>query len=304
MKKSKIISPVEHFFNGKQSWIIGWGFLTRVRGLLTLVLANVFLGGGIFAWWQYVLKPFSKQQLSLVWVIIGVAVFAAVSFSGIIATWYYIRRRRQQSLELDYLLHNLVHDMRDHTVAINIRPHNANADSFRSFFNHTCGGIRDYFCKLLRTDDVECAIRMADKPPENSQIQEFHTLGRSSGLETSGRAHTSVPIPSNKGVISFFAARGGDSTEHDCRGVLIYHDIEKSEEIGAFFMTPNDRKFINEVRTMMVAPINGFDGTQKSMLGVVYVTSSKDIFSARHVDAFRGIADALGLGYSMLINAF
>jgi len=69
-------------------------------------------------------------------------------------------------------------------------------------------------------------------------------------------------------------------------------------------MTPNDRKFINEVRTMMVAPINGFDGTQKSMLGVVYVTSSKDIFSARHVDAFRGIADALGLGYSMLINAF
>lgn len=66
-------------------------------------------------------------------------------------------------------------------------------------------------------------------------------------------------------------------------------------------MTENDKNFNGEINALLVAPVNGFDGEKISMLGLLYVTSIKDIFGRKNVDSIGAIADILGIAFSRII---
>jgi len=86
------------------------------------------------------------------------------------------------------------------------------------------------------------------------------------------------------------------------QGILIYNDLNKAATVGAFKLTENDSKYADEIRTMMVAPLNAWDGNRQSMIGIIYITSrERKTFSAKHVDSLRFIADkvAKAIGFTV-----
>jgi hypothetical protein len=50
-----------------------------------------------------------------------------------------------------------------------------------------------------------------------------------------------------------------------------------------------------------VAYIKGWDGEKNAMLGLLYITSRKDIFSRKNVDSLSMLADMLGMATSRIV---
>jgi len=289
------MESVEHLVEGRESWKIGvGGFMTRFRGILATLILGL-LSGGIFAWGDAAKKwcepTFTLPTLP---VLIACTIFI---FAAILVTILVIRAKSIRSLELKWQLHEIAHFFRDrvcwaHRFGMDQKKSkgsNHAQDSFRSFCDESCNRIRDYFRTLTGDKHIEAGIRIADKLTHDPSSQEvfYCTAGRSNGLN-SARDLTSCPIPANKGVPRFFLDL------KDCRGVLIYHDLERAIKQGAFMQTQNETDYAHEIRTMMVAPINGWTGKRNDMIGLLYITSRRDVFRAKHVDPLKAIADMLG----------
>ena len=63
------------------------------------------------------------------------------------------------------------------------------------------------------------------------------------------------------------------------------------------------RKYTDEIKTMMVAPLNAWDGKRQSMIGLLYVTSrEKNIFSIKYVDSMRFVADIVAKAFAFFVR--
>ena len=86
---------------------------------------------------------------------------------------------------------------------------------------------------------------------------------------------------------------------------MIYLDINEAIELGLFKKTKSEEKYPNEIKTMIVCPLNAWDGSRKSMIGILYITSRKgNVFSEKHVDSARFIADTLAnsISFSTMLH--
>ena len=206
---------------------------------------------------------------------------------------------------LKWYLHQLAHYLRDRNVkgeelAIEKKglSKTQTEDSFLTFCNEICNYSRAYFRELIKDNTVECAIRLADKHTDDPSDQNifYCTAGRSQGFNP-GRDEASEPIPANRGVPCFFLRQ-------KCHGVLIYHDLKKSADNGTFIITENEKRYHNDLKTLMVAPINGWTGKHKSMIGLLYVTSKGNPFRVKHVDSMRLIADMLAKAIPRIVDIY
>lgn len=80
--------------------------------------------------------------------------------------------------------------------------------------------------------------------------------------------------------------------------MLIYHDLDEANTFGLYKKTRNDELYSLDVKTLMVAPINGLDTLRKKervMVGLLYVTSKRDSFRSEHIEPLSAIADMLGI---------
>jgi len=294
---------VEHYTDGRISSSIGLvGTLIRIRGILFTIALTIVTMGVPFWWPDSNNNVFNKiysiklgHAILLYSVIIGV-----LAIAGLI----YLRKRTIRSLDIKYKLHELAHYLRDKQAGtyekykriinhVDIKTENL---GFCEFANSICELIKSYFCVLTKDSTVAVSIRLAIKvQSEGINKYVYKTIGRSSGLNKE-RSKTSEDIAANEGIPRFLYE------EKNSVGVLLYNDINEAAKIGAFKLTKNEILYPHEIKTMMVAPINGWDGNEKNLIGILFVSSRKDgIFSQKYVDSILFIADLIAQTISFIV---
>jgi hypothetical protein len=282
---------VEHFIGGRNAWHLGiLGFFTRIRGVASTVCLTVITMGTPF-WWP---DAFPKQ---VVFELKYLALILLFLISGSAASaFYYLRRRSIRSLNMKHHLHELSHYLRDYQTKLYKRQERAirgareedeEDERFRDYVGAVCERIKDYFADQVNDPTINVAIRLAIELADDQGRERvfYHTVGRSSGL-SSARAETTHDCAANEGIARFLLEEKG------CRGVLIYNDLKKAADQGAFKLTQNEGLYSSEIVTMMVSPLNAWDRKKQAMIGILFVTSRKTgAFSVQHTDSMRFVAD-------------
>jgi hypothetical protein len=254
-------------------WKRGWiGHLIKWHGLAFSGLVDI-VGSGLLLW-------FTHWSLSLIALAAGVF---------LICWLLTVRHYSLQRLESDQSLHAFFHQSRDDIARL---PPPGDPEYRRSldwFHRNTAQRLAKFFRERTGDKAVNCAIRLAQAGAEQ---EEYATVARSEGMDVSRQDNT-VPIPSNKGLA--LALREGGQV-----GVYIIRDISKEVGGALWFGTKNDA--LPDVRALMAAPINGWDDGTKAMLGILYVTSPKDIFEPGDTLPLKALADYLGLVYPMVLG--
>uniref|UniRef100_UPI004055D949 hypothetical protein n=1 Tax=Candidatus Electronema sp. TaxID=2698783 RepID=UPI004055D949 len=223
----------------------------------------------------------------------------AVSVFIFIISITYARYRIVRSLEIKHLLHRFAHEIRDEHSNLLERIYERKAYNFLDWYlSHLKSLVKwtqEYFRKITKDNTIEVAIRIAFPSESEQGNVVYKTVARTDGLDKN-RESTSEPIAANEGLPKYLI-------ENNRRKILIYNDINKAIEKGVFKKTRSEEEFPNEIVTMMVAPLNGYDGKRKSMIGILYVTSrKKNVFREDHVDCMKFVADKISDTVSISIE--
>lgn len=302
MMKKRSERGFTHWVDGSSTWQLGvQGFFLQIRGILFQILIGVPLAGVPFWWpenYSYVLNIKLEYFIALT-----MFVFLTLATCGLI----YLRLRTRRSLEIKSKLHRIVHDSRDCLSLLlkitKVRKGPKSKDSVQhcrtvviDFSNQSCSNIVSYFTAMLNDRTIGCAIRLAFKHTEESGARQYITVGRAGELNPA-RSMTSEPVSSNQGIPNFFLSEGSPS------GVLFFDDLKMAELHKAYFMTKNDITYKSDFKTMVVAPINGWNGEKNDLIGLLYITSKTDrIIDPKHVDMMKFSADHLALVYSSMFS--
>jgi len=215
----------------------------------------------------------------------------------------FVRWRVTRSLNIKSALHTLAHDIRDEQNKIyrrtlqNNQGYPANEDErLYEYFDRLSNSVKRYFDSQVEGNVIAAGIRLAVEVRDSKPTKiVYATFGRSAGL-SSKRAETSEDIPSYEGIPRFLI-------DSECQGILIYNDIDKAVALNAFKKTKNDDLYKGEIVTMMVAPLNAWDGNKTSMIGILYVTSrKKNTFKEKNVDSMRFAADIVASSIAFTVN--
>ncbi len=272
--------PVNHYTDGRSAWKEDAIGLTRLRGIFGTIATTILLGG--LPWWW-------PQQLGSVSISLQILISSIVGFFGVsfAVGLFYLRNRSRRSLDMKYQLHMIAHEIRDKHCVIKSA---TLLPDIKQISNELCDLIQRYFDILIPNKHIGTALRLARKVDGKTV---YETVGRS-GLNKN-REITSEPLKANEGIARVLQDDKGR------KGVLIYNDLEAAAKSGAFVRKENDRNF-DEIETLMVAPVNGWDGEKKSMLGMLYITSDEmDVFEQKHTDALAFVSDAIASFYSELV---
>lgn len=292
--------PVEYYLEGRDAWRRGFaGVFLRIRSILFSILLSIALLTGPPWWWSKICPNFSSGAFVInpSYYITGVLLYFSVLFVlGIV----YLRKRTLRSLFIKYYLHQLTHQVRDKEAELysHVVPNKKYSKAklekqLKVYLNHLSELVKKYFQLLLKKENVEVAVRLASI--EKNKIA-YKTYARSSGLNPR-REKYSEPVPIDEGIPHLFRKEKG------AQGVLIYNDISQAAREGKYKLTKTDEKFPNEIKTMMVAPMNALDKDSIDMIGLLYITSKKkNIFNVKDVDSLSFIADMLALSISNIIN--
>jgi len=249
------------------------GYLVRLRGLFTILAAD-----GALAWLAF---------LHAHWIVGVVLVNTGIFLAAWVFTVRYYRIRRAES---DQSLHFFFHNSRDivsrfwgkHDEATHLR-------MLDEFHKDTVQRIAKFFRDRIGDPSVNCAIRLAES---QNGAEQYVTVARSDGMEPS-RSSTTEPIPADKGLAKALLT-------YDKQGVVIIRDIPEAAKGPYWYGSRNNH--LPDVQTLMAAPINGWEGGSKVMLGILYVTSRKNVFHEGHTLPMKAFADYLGLVYPPIIR--
>lgn len=287
---------VEYYLEGRDAWRRGFGnVFLRIRGILiSIVLSIIFLTGS--PWWLSNLFPKYYIINSSYYITGALSYFFILFMLGII----YLRRRTLRSLYIKYYLHQLAHQIRDKEAELYIQVHPNRKYSkskieshLRIYLSDISELLKRYFQLLLKEENIDVAIRLAST--DDRQIV-YKTYARSKGLNPR-RAKYSEPIAIDEGAPKFFRQ------EKRSQGVLFINDIEQASEENKYKLTRTNTEFKDEIKTMMIAPMNAWDGQSIDMIGLLYITSGKrNIFKMKDVDALAFVSDTLATSVSNIIN--
>lgn len=297
---------VKHWHNGDQTWKLGVsGFFTRIRGgyfasfFISLAAAIPFAGKTL--WWTGSI-PKEIHIATNVVVLSSLLIFLTIFWGGFL----YLRFRVQRSLKIKSELHNLVHESRDdicqlqkrimlYSNSLQLSDYQNEKQRLEQYSDKICGIIANYFIELIGDKTIGVAIRMAASNPKKNDEVFYVTIGRAK--LSKGRSQTTTAIPKSSGIPKFFM-----SDDKACEGVLYYHDLEKATLNKVYEMTPNDEIFKNDIKTLIVAPICGWNGEKKDLIGLFFITSKTNtIMPPIHVDLINFTADCLSIIYTCML---
>jgi len=278
---------VEPYSEGRNAWLNSKiSFLLRIRGIaFSIAVSIIFLTSKPF-WWDSI--PIPHKQIAIDNIIVT---SIGLSFIALIMGIIYLRKRTIRSLDVKYLLHQFTHDIRDaHSQLFrkiaNKNPSNL-AQNYQNHLKLVIDYSKDYFRKITNDNTIEAALRLATPHKEEQGNILYKTVTRTNGLNKN-RENTSELIAANKGLPRYLIETNKQ------RKVLIYNDLEKAIKLGVFKKTKSEEEFPKEISTMMVAPLNAWDGKKNSMIGILYITSrNKKTFAEKNVDSMRFIADKI-----------
>lgn len=244
------------------------------------IISSLFGGKNL---WDYIEK-LPTISINLTYALVILVLLTLLSF-------LYLERRSKRSLEIKYRLHQLAHELRD--VHMKIGKNGITNYKITDVSKSLVDEIQQYFDNLIPGKDIKCSIRLLAKKGENL---EYVTVARSRGFNKN-RRKTTVGIQQNRGEAKLL-----ESNDHN--GVIIYSDIERSLESDWLFKGKNFEKFPHEINSLMVAPINSWDGEsgddEASMIGLLYICSKdKNVFAQKDVDSALFVADILASMYSL-----
>lgn len=261
----------QHFVDGRDSFDReAWG-ITKYRYIIGVAALLPIT----------VMTPLPALSFSLKSALFG-AVF--ILFMAL----FYLRKRIKRSLDMKHSLHVIAHTIRDKQISLH---HNDSIPNIEDLTKNLCLIISDYFQILMDEEDIGVAIRVAIKESDGVY---YRTMGRARLNEN--RSSTSEDLACNEGLAMFFNSEVGR------HGVLVINDIKGAKDVFKYDF--NSQTYPNDISTMMVCPINGWDGAGKGMLGILFVTSRKHrIFGEKHTDSMGFISDALATILSDMILA-
>lgn len=281
----------EHFVDGKRAWELGFiGFFSKLRGLYATALVTVATMG-VPWWWPQLPSSIEEAKGMFALAVLGVGGSSLVGLT-------YLRRRSIRSLEVKAVLHWMAHDLRDqlvrHASQADARVGRKTlADALLRDLAETSNRISQYFRLHLRDDGIGAVIRLAVKRPGVESLV-YRTYARSQNLNPN-RSKTSLDLKPDEGLVRFLAEKGN-------RGIVIYHDLDAAAAKNLIVLGRNHSLFRHEIRSMMIAPINGWDGEQQAMLGILYVTSRRSShFSPVLTDSLLFVADAVASALSAIL---
>ena len=212
---------------------------------------------------------------------------------GISAVFFllFLRSQAIRSEKEKSVLHLLTHCTRDRQAALYIKLVSGKVHAewelkreLEHMLSDLCLIILDYFQTLTGDKTISTAFRIAVQNKNTDELA-YETFARQ-GLNPN-RKDTSESIPANEGIPRFLRE------EKNSQGVLIYHDLPGAADVGAYKWTKNDGKYKDEITTMMVAPLNAWQGrTKQDMIGILFIGSRRrNVFDVRHVDSVALVAD-------------
>jgi len=268
------------YFEGKNAWKADWySFFISKRGLVASTGISILLLTSK-PWWY---PNFFPTSIPLSWIIIVLL----VSFIPVL---YYLRTRTMRSLEIKTILHDLSHNIRDnHSKWFELFHSHKTSITEEKYIAHIktfLGIIQKYFIEITGDKTIGVALRIAVESKNDENVM-YKTIARI-GLN-SKRDETSEPIPANEGLPNYLIKK------HNKCKVVIYYNLEEAIINNVFKKTKSEEVYPNEITTMMVAPLNAWDGKKRNrMIGILYITSKKDkTFEEKHVDSMRFIADVV-----------
>jgi len=265
-----------------QAWKEGWGWLLQIRtifGASVIDIVATIVALYLEFHWQIALAIF----------LLGTVVVSAL---------YITRRVVIYTLGASGAVHRLTHSMRDDIASLLEAARSAQTaqrylERYDRFHDDVADRIAEVFRQITNDLTINCAIRLAEQKNGDA---EYATKGRSKNMDPS-RSSLSKPIPSDRGIARYLR-------DKERRGVFVIEDIQQAIDGNAWHETPTDG--LHDVKTLIVAPINGYgvpaDGGpfEKTMLGMLYVTSRDSRFTQFHCELLMGLADLLGLTYPVV----
>lgn len=270
-KENKWIASVDP----AEAWYEGWGQLARYRSIAGTVVSEF----GVAA----LLYIYGKNPAYGV----AVMILSGGTLLGLLA----FRRTLLTAVRAGSRLHELCHFIRDESGEIlqSTAPTEQAKyqERHRNLHPQVAERIAGYFRAVCNDPSVCCAIRLADT---GGGKQEYRTVGRSSGMDPS-RAQLSEPIALGEGICDVVRKKGQ-------RGVVFIRDIKEAVEQGWWKECKSDK--LPDVKSLLIVPINGYVLGTKTMLGLLYVTSPKDVFRLTHAEPLKALADMLGSVYPVI----
>jgi len=204
-------------------------------------------------------------------------------------TLYFFRLLFLKQVESQDILHSIFHELRDDVPILLLKNGSNRGKKLKEINRRVVQQIASYYRKLKRDADINCAIRLAHT---KDGVVQYVTVARSEGLDPI-RKRLAKPIPAKKGLAA--ALRSVDS-----QGCYLIPSIKAAKEAGLWGDgDPTDD--LKDVSALMVTPINGSDGRQRTMVGILFITSKNGVFKPTDTYSAKALADALGLVYSMTI---
>jgi len=257
------------------AWREGFGWALRAR---TIFGATVIEGiSTIVSIWLE--KPW--------WVTLSLV----LAFTVLTVSLYVVRRLRVAQLWVGKAAHQFFHCLReDVNEIIKMAVSDKESDKklyrhrYRQFHCDAAERIADYFRSATGDHSVGASIRLAESPDK------YTTVGRSKRLNPN-RAELSQSFPAEQGIARLLRIKNK-------LGVYFIRNIRQAIENGVWVETATDS--LTDIKTVMVAPINGYIRGKKAMVGILYVSSAENPFMQMHIEPLMAFADALGIVYPFI----
>lgn len=253
------------------------GLAVRWKGLVAWAVGDTALAG--LSFWVI------HWALGVVLLIAGIFVAASLMI---------VRHYRLQRLTTDNRLHAFCHSTRDDVaelLACDKRKQAENLQKLSSFYLKSAQQIVDFYRDLTGDSTIGSAIRIAEVVDETDM---YVTKARAGHINQAARSSKSEPVASDEGLPRTLRTK-------EYEGVLIIEDIPYVINAGMWNKTANDE--LPDIKSVIVAPINGWNNGQRVMLGMLYVTSAKSgTFKPSHVAPLNAFVDILGTVYPIILD--
>lgn len=296
-----------HYTTGWDSWRVGSRhYWLRFRGLISVLTPNILLMGTPW-WWEYIpIRVSFPETIAVnsvhffVWTSIFLSAILALLFS-------YGRGRARRSIVIKECLHALSHEMRDSLCNLLQRTNcplggaivSHETELLFQSSNSISDKVARYYSALIGDNSVSTVIRLVtDFPFDGNDNTFFSVVGRA-GAQDPRRLERSEPIPSNEGLPKLL-----QSDAVGVNGVIYIHDLQKAIIHNIYKQTKNDRDFPSDYNCLIAVPLNGWNGTTKTLIGILTIggRNPKKLLRVEHIDILKAIGDRLAEFYSSVVS--
>ncbi len=202
---------------------------------------------------------------------------------GVLAlSLYWLRVSRLRRINSDEAIHRLTHDLRSRVYEITTAPNERiRKVRLEQFYQELADNIANYFRKRTDNPSFNCIVRIATADGENTA---YDTVARSKGLADE-RSLRSQSESAGEGIAK-------QLLHQKKQGAYLVRDRLEATRNGIWKMTDNDT--LDDIRSTLTVPINGWFMNEFDMLGILHLTVREGKLRRADWLPLKAISDLLG----------